>query len=91
MKAIINIKADVDTKREAVRVAQDMGVPLSTIINAFLKKFISDRSVTLFAPSKPNKKLQKILNQSSQDSAKGKNLSPMFTNMDDMDRYLGNI
>jgi len=91
MKTIINIKADKEVKEQAVRTATRMGLPLSTVINAFLKKFISDQSVTFNAPLKPNRRLQKILIQTEKDLRAGKNLSPLFTNMKKLDRYLANL
>jgi addiction module RelB/DinJ family antitoxin len=91
MKTIINIKADREIKDEAVKVAKLIGLPLSTIINAFLKKFISDQSVTFTAPTKPSKTLQKLLKQSEKDIKDGENLSPLFTNIKKMDQYLMNL
>ncbi|MFA6601777.1 MAG: hypothetical protein WCT02_02865 [Candidatus Paceibacterota bacterium] len=91
MKTVINIKADKEVKDQAVKTASLLGLPLSTIINAFLKKFIADQSVTFNAPLKPSKSLEKILKQSQKDLEKGKNLSPLFTNMEKMDRYLANL
>ncbi|MFA6554373.1 MAG: type II toxin-antitoxin system RelB/DinJ family antitoxin [Candidatus Paceibacterota bacterium] len=91
MKTVINIKADKEVKEEAVKIAGLMGLPLSTVVNAFLKKFIADQSVTFNVPSKPSKNLQKIIKQSEKDLKNGKNLSPLFTDMDKMDRYLANL
>lgn len=91
MKTLINIKADKEVKAAAVKTAEMLGIPLSTVINAFLKKFIADQSVTFSAPAKPSKVLQKILKQSDKDLASGKNLSPLFVNMEKMDKYLANL
>jgi addiction module RelB/DinJ family antitoxin len=91
MKTIINIKADKEVKEQAVQTAKKMGLPLSTVINAFLKKFIADQSVTFVAPLKPSRQLLKTLKQAEKDIRKGKNLSPLFTNMDKMDKYLANL
>jgi addiction module RelB/DinJ family antitoxin len=91
MKTVINIKADKEVKEEAVKLASLIGLPLSTVINAFLKKFIADQSVTFNAPSKPSKSLQKILKQSEKDLKDGRNLSPLFTDMEKMDRYLASL
>ena len=88
MKTVINIKVDQEIKDRAFEVAQDMSVPLSTIINAFLKKFIAERSVTFNAPLKPSKMLEKILKKADKDIKAGRNLSPVFTNVDDMMTYL---
>ena len=38
MKTMINIKADKEVKESAQRVAAELGLPLSTVINAYLKE-----------------------------------------------------
>ena len=88
MKTVINIKVDKVLKDQAIETAKDMALPLSTIINAFLKKFIRERSVSFVAPLKPSKRLEKILRQADKDLKEGKNLSPIFTDTDEMDAYL---
>ena len=91
MKTVINIKVDKDIKEQAFATAKEMAVPLSTIINAFLKKFISDKRVTFEAPLKPSKYLEKVLKQADKDIKAGKNLSPMFVDMKKMDKYLAGL
>ena len=92
MKTIINIKADKEVKTQAMQTAERMGLPLSTVINAFLKKFIADQSVTFNAPLSPSRNLQKILKHGEKSLQKGsKNLSPLFVNMSKMDKYLANL
>ncbi len=50
-KTVLNVKTDVDVKRDAQRLAKNIGVPLSTIVNAQLKRFISDGKVEFSAYS----------------------------------------
>jgi len=45
MKSVINIKADKEVKENAQKVAQELGLPLSVVVNAFLKDFILNRSI----------------------------------------------
>jgi addiction module RelB/DinJ family antitoxin len=82
MKTIINVKADKEVKEQAVATAREMGLPLSTVVNAFLRKFIADKSVVFTAPFKPSKKLEKILRQTDKDIEAGRNLSPIFRTVD---------
>ncbi len=42
---MINIKADKDIKKKAQKVARDLGLPLSTVINAYLREFIRTKEV----------------------------------------------
>ncbi len=90
MKTIINIKVDKDVKEQAFEVANDMGIPLSTLTNAFFKKLIKERSMTFTAPLRPSKKLEQILKKADRDIKDGKNLSPVFTDADSVMKYLNN-
>ena len=42
-KTLLSIKTDVEVKEAAQQVAAELGVPLSTIVNAQLKALIRDR------------------------------------------------
>ena len=46
---ILNVKTDKKLKAEAKKVAAELGVPLSTVINAFLKQFVREKEITLSA------------------------------------------
>lgn len=43
MKTILNVKVDKEEKEKAKQIAAQMGLPLSTIINAHLREFIRTR------------------------------------------------
>lgn len=80
MKTVINIKVDKDIKEKASRTARQMGLPLSTVVNAFLRQFITERSVTFSIPLKPTKWLQKLLRETEKDWENGKNYEgPFYT------------
>jgi addiction module RelB/DinJ family antitoxin len=46
---ILNIKTDKKLKADAQKVAGELGVPLSTVMNAFLKQFVRDKEITFTA------------------------------------------
>ena len=73
MKTILNIKVDKEEKEKAKQIAAQMGVPLSTIINAHLREFIRTRefSVKLDPVLKPE--VEKELLKRSRDYRKNKN------------------
>lgn len=60
-KTLINIKTEKKTKEEAQKVAKDLGLPLSTIINAYLRELIREKHVLFSIPPTPNKQTQKLL------------------------------
>jgi len=84
MKTVINIKADKKLKEQAVETAREMGLPLGTIINAFLRNLIYQKEITFRAPFKPSPKLQKVLRLVDKDIEHGRNLSPVFTSVDEL-------
>jgi DNA-damage-inducible protein J len=45
MKTILNVKTDKDLKKKARKIAEKIGVPLSTVVNSFLKQFVRDEEV----------------------------------------------
>ena len=47
MKTILNVKVDKEEKEKAKQIAMQMGVPLSTIINAQLREFIRTREFSI--------------------------------------------
>ncbi len=49
MHTILNIKTDKKLKADAQKVAGELGVPLSTVMNAFLKQFVRDKEITFSA------------------------------------------
>lgn len=78
MKTVINIKTDKDVKEEAVKTAKQIGLPLSTVVNAFLKQFVAQQSVTFAVPLKPTRWLQGILLEADKDFLEGKNITGPF-------------
>lgn len=83
-KTVLNVKTDVDVKRDAQKLAKKIGVPLSTIVNAQLKHFIAERSVTFSEPLMPSKYLQGVIEQAEKDMREGNTdaFSPRFTDVD---------
>ncbi|KKU82709.1 MAG: hypothetical protein UY09_C0007G0017 [Parcubacteria group bacterium GW2011_GWA2_47_8] len=88
MKTIINIKADKDVKEQAQITARELGLPLSTLINAYLKQFIRTKEVYLSSAPRMTTALKKIIEQAQRDLAMGNNMSPPFESGKKMDDYL---
>jgi len=90
-KILINIKADKETKEKAQKVAAELGLPLSTIINAYLKQFIRTKEVYFSVEGKLKPSVKKRLDRLTQEARSGKNLSPTFQNAKDAVRYLNSL
>ncbi|MBI2415236.1 MAG: type II toxin-antitoxin system RelB/DinJ family antitoxin [Candidatus Kerfeldbacteria bacterium] len=89
--AIINIKTDPKVKQQAQKVAEDLGLSLSTVINGYLKQFVRNRSfqVSLYGIEEPSDYLIQALQTAQADEADGW-VSPTFTNLHAMTTWLNN-
>lgn len=86
--AVIATKVDPQTKRQAQKIAEELGVPLSVIIKAMLKDFIRTKSLTVGVhEEEPSAYLKKIMRQAEKDLKAGK-ASPAFDNADDAIAFL---
>jgi addiction module RelB/DinJ family antitoxin len=86
--AVINIKTEAKTKSEAQRVAGELGISLSAVINGFLKQFVRTKTVTFGANDEiPNKKTAALLKKAEKDYKEG-NTSPAFDNLEDAIEWL---
>ena len=87
---ILNVKTDKKLKAEAKQVADELGVPLSTVINAFLKKFVREKEITLSAnPFRPTPYLEQILEEARAEYEAGEAHS--FKTGDDMIKHLKSL
>ena len=88
MKTLVNIKTDIEVKKRAQEVAADLGLPLSTIVNAYLKELIRNREVRLSLEPKLKPEIEKLLQKASVDYRNNANVSPVFSSAKDAIRYL---
>ena len=88
MKTTINIKADKEIKENAQRLAKELGLPLSTVMNAYLKEFIRERAVRFSLEPQLRPEVEKKINQAIKDYKAGKNIVGPFNNIKEMDKYL---
>ncbi len=86
--AIVAAKIDPLTKKQAMKTASSLGMPLSVVIKAFLKQFIRTKSVSFSAVDEiPNDYLRGLMRQAEEDLKAGK-ASPGFKNGQDAVAYL---
>lgn len=91
MKTAINIKADKEVKKSAQKVAGELGLSLSAIINAYLKQFVRNKEVYFSSTPCMSTELEEFLGQVEQDIKGRRNLSPVFSSAKEMDRYLRSL
>lgn len=76
--AVVAAKVDPQTKKEAQKTAERLGMPLSVVIKAFLKQFIRTQSVSFgIQDEEPSEYLKNAIRQAQKDWKAGKT-SPAF-------------
>ena len=91
MRTVIHIKADKEVKENAQRLASELGLNLSDVINASLRNFIRTREVYFSHIPRMTPELERLLGPIEEDIKKGKNLSPEFDNASEINRYLDSL
>lgn len=87
--AVITTKIDPQTKREAQKTAERLGMPLSVVIKAFLKHFVRTKTVTFSdrGDEYPNAYLRSVIKQAEKDWKEGK-ASPIFKTGEEAVKWL---
>ncbi len=91
MKTMINIKTDKEVKENAQELAKELGMPLSVVINSYLKQFIRNRSISFSVLPKMSAELERLLVGVEKDAKKGTNMSPAFSSAREMDEHLDSL
>lgn len=86
--ALINIKTEKNLKDHARQVAKQIGLPLGTILNNYLRHLIDEPRVVFSAPLLPNKKTAALLKRASRDYRLGRNVVGPLRTATEMDNYL---
>ncbi|MDR2975658.1 MAG: hypothetical protein LBV00_13295 [Propionibacteriaceae bacterium] len=79
---VMNVKVDVDLKREAQSLARSLGIPLSAVVSSSLKAFVAAREITFRDDERLAPSVEAELLQMSADAQAGQwdDFSPSFDN-----------
>lgn len=91
MKTLLNFKIDTELKEKAQEVAAELGFPLSTLLNAYLKQFIKTREVYFSDIHRMTPELEQLIGQIEDDVRKKKNIIGPFKSGQEMDEYLDSV
>ena len=78
MNTTMLIKTDKLLKQKAQKLAKEMGLPLSTLVNNYFKSFIIERQATFYTPI-PNKKTAAAIEASRKEFKAGKTAGPFYS------------
>ncbi len=88
MKTVLHTKVDKQTKEKAQRLAKELGVPLSLVIDTQLKQFVRSGRLLIEADPVVSEEVMDNLKNMSTEARQGKNISPTFDSVDEMFEYL---
>jgi addiction module RelB/DinJ family antitoxin len=88
MKTVLNVKTDKEVKERAQALAKHLGVPLSVVVNSYLKEFVRSGEFTLSSEPKLKPAVAKRIEKAITETKQGINLSPTFTSVDDAVEWL---
>ncbi|PIQ68919.1 MAG: type II toxin-antitoxin system antitoxin, RelB/DinJ family [Candidatus Taylorbacteria bacterium CG11_big_fil_rev_8_21_14_0_20_46_11] len=88
MKTVTSIKLDKSVKEEASKLASQMGLNLSSVVNATLKKFVTERRVVFSLLPEFNAGTEKAFLRMKRDVKNRKNIVGPFRTMDDLKESL---
>ena len=77
---VIHVKANKEVKINAQKLAKELGLSLSDIINASLRNFIRTREIRFSHTPQMTPELETLLDRVEKDVQKKQNISPKFKN-----------
>jgi len=80
---VINVRTEAELKEEAKKIAGELGMSLSTVINVFLKQFVRRKGLSVSLKETPNDFLKERMRE-----ARGNEKSPAFDNAKDAIEWL---
>lgn len=79
MNTTMTFKIDKQVKAQAQATAKNMGVPLSTLINAYLREISATGRVELSAVEEMTPQMERIIEQAEKEIAAGQTSGPFYS------------
>lgn len=90
-KTVINIKTEKEVKSLVQKLAKDLGLSLSDVMNAALRNFIRSREVYFSNIPQLTPEFERLLGNIEKDIQTKKNISPGFGSADKAIKYLTSL
>ena len=75
-KTLLTIKTDIALKEAAQETARELGLPLSTAINAFLRQLVRDKEMTFSSVFRATPGLERMIEKAREEYLRGETLGP---------------
>jgi len=87
MKTQVNLKIDNTVKEQAQKMASELGLSLSSVVNAILKQFARNGELELSTSPRATPFLEDLVAEARKDYAEGRTSGP-FDNIEDLMKHL---
>lgn len=91
MQTVIHVKSDKEVKENAQKLARDLGINLSDVINASLRNFIRTREITFSDTPQMTPELEKLLDRVEEDIKNNRNIVGPFKSAKKANEYLDSL
>lgn len=88
--ATVNFKTDEATKIKAQKVAAQIGIPLSSLLNAYLYELASTGTVHFTASEPMTEKMEQLISEAEREIAAG-DVSGPFETLEEMFEHLDKL
>ncbi|MGH7234087.1 MAG: type II toxin-antitoxin system RelB/DinJ family antitoxin [Candidatus Saccharimonadales bacterium] len=87
----VTVKIDADVKQQAQKLAQRLGLSLSTVVENKLREVVYERRVVFEEELIPNEKTAKELEKIEADIRADRNLSRPFSTFEELEQHLNSL
>lgn len=87
MDTTITIKTNKTLLKQSKKLAEELGITLTGVVNSFLKQFVRERKFSVSAEPMPTKEKMALLEQISKEMDSGEFSGP-FTDVDELFKHL---
>ncbi len=87
----VTVKIDADVKQQAQKLAKQLGLSLSAIVENKLKEVVRERRVVFEEELIPNERTARQLEKIEADIKAGRNLSRPFNTFEELEKHLDNL
>lgn len=91
MNTVINIKTKKEVKLRAQKIAGELGLSLSAVINAYLRQLARNKEIRFSLIPRMSPELERLIGKAEYDIARGKNLSPRISSHKKLDTYFSSL
>jgi len=91
MRTVINIKTEKEIKKDAQRIAKNLGLSLSAVVNAYLKQFVRNKEVHFSITPKMSLELEDLLGRIEFDIQRNRNISRAFSSKKGLKKHLSSL